>query len=69
MATDYHYVPCREEDVPDNVRFDVPARHGGHTVEVAYGGFSRAAHDAGDPYKRVHDRSIGGTTYYRLVKE
>jgi hypothetical protein len=61
------YVVCDASDIPAGVRFDVPRRLQGQTVEVAYGGFDRAEHDDGDPYKRVTDRSIGpkATTYYR----
>lgn len=66
----YTYVPCDPTTIPAGVRFDVPARCDGQMVEIAYGGFDRAAHDRGDPYKRVHDRSVGGgTTYYRLFAE
>ncbi len=68
MTTKHHYEPCREKDVPGNVRFDVPERLAGGMVEVAYGGFGRAAHDEGDPYKRVTDHAAhGAVTYYRLA--
>ncbi len=66
METKYYYVACSEKDVPGNVRFDVPAYHQGRMVEVAYGGFGRAAHDYGDPFKRVTEPG-GAVTYYRLA--
>lgn len=64
----HEYVPCAKESIPDKVRFDVPRRNQGQTVEVAYGGFGRSEHDEGDLYKRVHDRSLGPEAfrYYKL---
>lgn len=59
------YVVCGQDCIPETVRFDVPGRYQGQTVEVAYGGYSRGEHDSGDPYKRVRDRSDGRVTYYR----
>lgn len=63
------YVQCQQADIPAGVRFHVPQRHQGQSIEVAYGGFDRAEHDEGDPYMRVLDRSIGpqAITYYRLA--
>jgi hypothetical protein len=63
------YEECCEAAVPASVNFDVTPRNQGQTVEVAYGGFGRAEHDAGDPYKRITDRSTRSVTYYRLVGE
>lgn len=69
MRARHDYVPCAAQDVPGDVRFDVPARHQGQIVEVAYGGYGRHAHDEGDLYKRIVDRSAyGAAEYYRLVK-
>lgn len=61
------YVPCRETDIPDGVRFDVPRKHQGQIVEIAYGGFDRGEHGHGDPYKRSHDQSDRTTAYWRWV--
>jgi hypothetical protein len=62
------YTPCSATDIPEGVRFDIPRRNQGQTIEVAYGGFSRAGHDEGDDYRRTLDRSTGETTYARLVE-
>lgn len=64
------YVEISESEIPAGVRFDVPGRNQGQVIEVAYGGFNRASHDAGDPYKKVTDRSVpvgraSRVTYYR----
>lgn len=63
------YIPCDPNSIPANVRFDIPGRNAGQAVEVAYGGFDRAEHDAGDMYKRVTDHGIGAgaVTYYILA--
>lgn len=61
------YKKCELNDVPATVRFDVPRRNQGQMVEIAYGGFERAEHDEGAPFKRVTDRSEQTTTYYRAV--
>lgn len=65
---DHNYIRCTLNEIPDGVRFDVTMRNQGQIVEIAYGGFGRAEHDAGDPYKRVTDHSDGSVTYFRLVK-
>lgn len=62
------YIPIAFGSVPGNVRFDVPRHCQGQIVEVAYGGFSRAEHCEGDPYKRVIDRSTNTKIYYAMVK-
>lgn len=64
------YVQCSERDIPKGIRFDVPGRNQGQTVEVAYGSFYRGEAGEGDFFKRVTDRSIGpgAVTYYRLVE-
>ena len=54
--------------IPANVRFDVPRRFQGRMVEVAFGGFGRQEHDAGDPFKRITDKHDQTVRYYRLVK-
>ncbi len=61
------YVRIQASEVPAGVRFDVPAHNQGQIVEVAYGGFDRAEHGAGDPYKRVTDRSDRSVAYYKRV--
>lgn len=58
-----NYIPCREIDVPEGVRFDVPRRHQGQIVEVAYGGWGRGEHDEGDEYRRVIDKSDRSATW------
>ena len=68
MAT--KYTECSERDVPAGVRFDTPRRHQGQAVEVQYGGFERAEHDSGAPWKRIVERALGGkATYYRAAAE
>lgn len=67
MATKYTYVPCRESEVPGDIRFDVPGHLDGQIVERAYGTRGRAEAGVGDPWKRVTDRSTGAVTYYRLA--
>lgn len=62
----HEYEPCALDDIPDDVRFDVPERYQGQIVEVAYGGYDRAGNDLGDPYMRRTDRSDNTVTYYRL---
>ena len=63
------YIQCTENEVPEDVRFHVSGRNQGQMIEVAYGTFGRSEAGPGDPYKRVHDRSIGpnAVTYYRRV--
>lgn len=69
--TEIRYEPIPADSIPAKVRFDVPRRNQGQIVEVAYGGFSRYAHDEGDEYKRVVDRSVGvgRVTYYRRAAD
>lgn len=67
MAGKHEYKPCAESDVPGNVRFDTPRRWQGQLVERAYGGWSRAEHDVGDPWKRVTDHTTGAVSYFRLI--
>jgi hypothetical protein len=61
----YTYTKIRPEEVPNGVRFDVTLHRQGQMVEIAYGGYGRAEHDDGDPYRRIHDRSDGTVTYWR----
>ena len=61
----YRYTPCALRDIPHAIGWDVPDRHRGQIVEVAYGGHSAGPHDAGAPYQRVLDRSDGSREYYR----
>lgn len=68
----YEEIPA--DQIPAGVRFDVPPRHSGQIVEIAYGGFDRTVHDEGDLYRRETDQSVptgkpGRVTYYRRVKE
>lgn len=67
-ATTTKYVQCDERQIPGDVRFDVPRRHQGQTVEIAYGGNSRYEHDEGAPFKRVTDAAAGKVAYYKLAK-
>lgn len=64
------YVVIAKADIPPGVRFDIPRRNQGQIIEIAYGGFSRAEHDDGDPYMSIRDWGIGpdAVHYYRLVK-
>ncbi len=64
----HQYLRCDEKDIPGNVSFHVPDRLRGQTVEVSYGGFGKECFDEGAPFKKVHDRSEYGATYYRLAK-
>lgn len=59
------YVEIDVSAVPLGVRFDVPGQNAGQFIEVAYGGFCRGEHAAGDPYRRVLDRSTHRVTYAR----
>ena len=55
------YVPCLKTDIPAGMRFDVPDRHQGQIIEVAYGGFGSSEIDdgvGGAVYKRVTDRGV-----------
>lgn len=67
--TQHQYIQIDESQLPDNVRFDVPRRHQGQMIEVAYGGFDRSEHDVGDLYKRERDLSTGGfkARYFKRV--
>jgi hypothetical protein len=71
--TKHTYLPCPASSIPADVRFDVPRRNQGQHDEVAYGGFGRAEHDRGAPYKRERTASQAirgeGGTYYRLADE
>jgi hypothetical protein len=72
MATTYRKIT--EAAIPPSVRFDVPQHHVGQAIEVAYGGFGRAEHDDGAPYKRVVDHSAalnaaGRISFYALVTD
>lgn len=67
MSKKHNYVRCDLKDIPAGVCFSVPGRNQGQIIEVAYGGFGRAEHDDGDPYKRICDGSDASTTYYRLA--
>lgn len=60
------YIEIDPKQIPNGVRFDVTRRNSGQMVEIAYGGFSRAEHDHGDPYKRVRDASDRSKKFYRL---
>lgn len=62
----HNYVKISKERLPEKVRFDVPPQNQGQIVEVAYGGFGRHEHCAGDPYMKTTDRSDRSVEYYRL---
>lgn len=72
MSKKHNYIAIPANDVPANIRFDVPRRHQGQIVEIAYGDlrYYRSFADVGAPYKREHDRSLGphAITYYRLAE-
>jgi len=57
------YIPCRESDIPDGIRFDVPRRNAGQIVTVSYGGLQcqRTPHSEGAPYMHVHDASCSSS--------
>jgi len=71
-TTKYEYIRIPASQVPEGVRFDVPARNQGQHTEVAYGGFGRAAHCEGDKYKRVRSPTETitgqGGQYYMLTQ-
>jgi len=60
------YVSCGEDEIPADLRWDLPPANVGQTIEVAYaelGGASSAL--PGAPYKRVTDHSDQSVAYYR----
>lgn len=68
------YQQVQANEVPEGIRFDVPARNQGQIIEVAYGDRMelKAENDAGAPWKRVTDTSLPPShpervTYYRRV--
>lgn len=66
------YREINADQIPANIRFDVPARFQGQVIEFAYGGTGRYEHDSGAPYRRVTDYSIaagqpGRVTFYKRV--
>ncbi len=63
--TKAEYVRISESQIPEGVRFDVTGPNQGQIVEVAYGGFGRAEHGQGDPYKRVTDKSDRTVAYFK----
>ena len=66
------YLPCKETEIPKDARFRWDADHysRGHIVETSWGGWGRAEHGRGDPFKRVVDRGPGGRVeYFRLAQE
>ena len=52
--------------MPEGLRFDVPRRHQGQIVEIAYADERPYASeaDAGSRYKRVTDGSTGSVEYF-----
>lgn len=71
-ASTYEYAQIAPSEVPRGVWFDVPDRHAGQAVEVAYGHRDRRSRpDRGSQYKRVHDRSLGNgpQAYKYYVRE
>lgn len=66
------YALIDRSELPANLRWDVPRRNQGQTVEVAYAHQTpktRSEADDGDHYKRVTDHSDRSVTYYRLTQE
>lgn len=57
------YVPC--DSIPADVRLDEDRRTSGCHVVVSYGGYSRAEHGYGDPYRQTVDRSDNTVTLER----
>jgi cation transport regulator ChaB len=75
MTTSVDYQPITADQVPDDIRFDVPARNQGQIFEVAYGDSDRYKDEAdrGAPYMRETDRSFPDghpdrVTYYRRAR-
>lgn len=66
--TKHTYIQVSESAVPGDVRFDVPRRHQGQMVEIAYGGHCRSEHDDGDMYRRVTDRATRQVRYAKLSR-
>lgn len=62
------YVPIAS--APNGCRWDVPARNQGQIIEIAYADERPCRSEAGpgSTYRRVHDRSTGEVTYYRLAE-
>lgn len=68
MSATEAYAPCRAEEIPAGVRFDVPRRNQGQMIEIAYGGFGRAEHGPGDEYMRRRDLSNGEVSFFRAAR-
>jgi len=68
--TSHHYERIAPQ-ATTGVRWDVPGRHAGQIVEVAYAtrGRSAAPADEGDEYRRTTDRSDGTVVYARLLDD
>lgn len=64
------YVRCDVTEIPRAVRFDVLPQDAGQMVEVAWGTISKYEAAPGDPWKRVHNRSLGPAAieYFRRVE-
>lgn len=66
------YIPIDPTSLPSAIRFDVPKRNQGQTVEYAYGGYDRAEHDDSAPFMRITDSSFESHSpervrYYKRV--
>jgi hypothetical protein len=64
------YIVCSKSEIPEGVRWDVPGRHQGQIIEIAYGAFGATGFDDGAPYRKVTDQSLdvtdpGRVTYCR----
>lgn len=63
------YIPTTADEIPADVRWEVPARNQGQMVEVAYASpGSRYCADHGDKYQRVLDRSVGPAAFRYYVR-
>ena len=65
------YRPIPASAVPAGLRWDVPPRHQGQIVEVAYAdaGRGRYAASEGDEYRQTTDRSTGEVAYAQRAAE
>lgn len=69
MRKPTRYVEVRESQLPPGLRFVTPRHNQGQIVEVSYADHPGARDEpaAGDPWKRVEDRSGCSVRYYRRV--
>lgn len=65
------YIQVFEDEVPVDLRWDIPPHHANQAQEVAYADEHHGAEPAvrGDRWKRVIDRSSDEVTYWRKVDD